>query len=76
MQHRQCTQPALPGVTTVVAPRECQHPLTECSLLSNVKFRKKQKFLQRDENGWVVDQISAVYHDAADTDPQTDVSVL
>ena len=32
MQHSQSRQPALPLVTTVVAPRECQHPLTECSL--------------------------------------------
>ena len=47
MQHRQCTQPALTGVTTVDAPRECQHLLTECSLHPQRKHQEKQKYLQR-----------------------------
>ena len=49
MQHPQRTQPALPGVTTVVAPRECQHPLTECSLHPQRKIQEKQRFSQRNE---------------------------
>ena len=49
MQRSQRTQPALPGVSTVVAPRECQHPLTECSLHPQRNFRKRQKVQQQDK---------------------------
>ena len=47
MQHTQRTQPALPGVTTVVAPRECQHPLTECSLHLQRKFQENKSFCNK-----------------------------
>ena len=54
MQHRQCTQSALFGVTTVVAPRECQHPLTKCSLHPQCKNSGKTKAsaTRQERLGW------------------------
>ena len=57
MQHRQCTQPALTGVTTVVAPRKCQHPLTECSLHPQRENQEKHKYPQRGKTTtWSTDE--------------------
>ena len=47
MQHRQCTQSALFGVTTVVAPKRVPTPTNGVFPASPTKNTGKQKFLQQ-----------------------------
>ena len=54
---------------------KCQRPLTEFSMHPQRKNSGKQNFYNETRTAGVVDQNSAVYHNAADTNPQTDVSV-